>query len=81
MGLYDTVHFTCPNCTATIAEQSKAGEACMKDYSSAEVPKDIAKSLKGTSVWCPDCEKEFVIVKVRTKLVPLKLINKDDYHE
>jgi hypothetical protein len=60
MGLFDSVHFICPNCGYKFIEfQSKAGDCLCESYTWNEVPIEIAHDIQGEKECCPACEKWF----------------------
>lgn len=61
MGMFDTVHFTCPKCGGKIERQSKAGECRLNDYQDYAVPLSIAGALIDSLIGCPKCKNDFLI--------------------
>lgn len=61
MGMFDRILFTCPNCQATIEEQSKAGDCLLIDYNQNAVPLQIAGDIVDSELYCESCKETFVI--------------------
>ena len=76
MGMFDTVHFLCPNCKSRIEEQSKSGICKLKNYGQSNVPIDVAGSLLGIEVICKSCNKRFLINGNPCR-IPLTLVSID----
>lgn len=55
MGMFDTVHFNCPNCGHDIEQQTKAGDRELKHFNQYEVPINIALRFNGTVIYCENC--------------------------
>lgn len=62
MGVFNTIGFTCPRCSAIIEAQSKVDGGC-SSYSSDQVPRRIASDIEGEHVRCDNCENIFVIAR------------------
>lgn len=45
MGMYDTVHITCPNCRKVTELQSKAGASMLEEYPLELAPPEIVADL------------------------------------
>jgi len=73
MGMFDTVIFHCPECNGLIEEQSKAGPCTLKNYSSDAVAPEIARYMKGETVYCTTCHKRFKVKSSKIKKVKLTL--------
>lgn len=73
MGMFDTVHFTCPNCKEKITEQTKSGKCNLEDYHQSYVPIEAASGLLGLTVRCNNCDKEYIINGNVTR-IPLSLV-------
>lgn len=75
MGMYDTVHFTCPKCDRDLAVQSKAGDCRLSDIDCSAVPLDIADDISGEEVFCDPCGRLWTIVSIspppKTKVLAL----------
>lgn len=76
MGMFDTVHFTCPKCGNIISVQSKEGHCILAEYSSDKVPPEIADRMVGISVHCRTCESKYMVDDDQPprKHVPLFLV-------
>lgn len=74
MGMFDTIHFDCPNCKATIEVQSKGGECLMHNYRFDFVPIESALGITGETVVCQSCVKPFIIVSTSPNRVQMWLI-------
>lgn len=61
MGMYDTVHFACPNCKTVIPVQTKAGNCSLRDYAAYKVPTTIAVDMVGNNVECEKCKGKYII--------------------
>lgn len=63
MGYFDTVVFTCPNCTRRMEIQSKAeNNPSLATYRSSDVPVVIALDLEDQIIGCEHCSSEYKIV-------------------
>ena len=71
MGLYDTVHASCPKCGVNLEFQSKAGKCELRDYGASNgVPPAIAADLDGEVLECAECRTRVVL----EQLVPVSKI-------
>jgi hypothetical protein len=62
MGMFDTVHFTCPHCGETIEDQSKGGPCQMSDYDAEYgVPADVAGGIIGDQIACSGCGRVWIV--------------------
>ena len=75
MGMFDTLHFNCPDCGRHIEEQTKAGECMLLDIPADAVPLEVAGSVEGDVVYCEKCRKRWCIALDNgiKKTVPMKL--------
>ena len=62
MGMFDEVCFSCPKCDVPLRVQSKAGDCCLRDYPSREVPVGIAHDIRGEEIWCEGCAQTYRVV-------------------
>ncbi len=70
MGVYDTVHITCPHCNGRTKIQTKsAHRPDLRNYRSTAVPVDAAAGCLGDER-CDNCGQKFV-VKARTPRIEL----------
>ena len=57
MGLFDTVHFTCPKCNQKTSDQTKIGICMLMDYNlDLPISLELAHQLNGASVQCEWCD-------------------------
>lgn len=56
MGMYDSVYARCDNCGTSLEFQSKAGDCILSQYTSDDVPIEIALDISGEEQQC-DCGK------------------------
>lgn len=82
MGVYDTVHITCPHCNGRTKIQSKSAyQARLRNYRATAVPVDVAAGALGEDR-CDNCAQKFV-VKARTPRIELyaEVPEKEDSEE
>lgn len=64
MGMFDTVHMTCPHCQGKVSLQSKAGACLLKNYGSNSIPTSVAEDLhnctESYNTTCHNCNKRYV---------------------
>ena len=53
--MFDTVHYTCPNCGGETSSQTKAGDCTLANYDMYSIPEEIAISFRKYGVPYP-CE-------------------------
>lgn len=79
MGMFDTLHFECPECRETTSYQSKLGERSLRDYNLNDAPllviADANDEGKEGRLYCDHCEAELEL-EVRFVANP-KVKNKD----
>ncbi len=61
MGMFDTLHFNCPDCGKQFEEQTKAGECLLRNFHQNSVPTLVAAQVVGDLICCPHCSVRFVI--------------------
>ena len=61
MGCFNTVRFRCPECSAFIEVQTKAGDCSLRVFSSVSVPIADAGGLLGDELTCSICKESFRI--------------------
>ena len=56
MGMFDTIHFTCPKCGQKTENQTKAGPCILKDYDlDLPISLEEAYEVNGITVECLNC--------------------------
>lgn len=61
MGMFDSVHITCPTCKHLVEFQSKVGECWLHDYPEYSVPPHIAADVDGDMQECETCGERIVV--------------------
>ena len=62
MGMYDTLHLTCPRCQKSTEFQSKADKCSLADYSIHNAPLTIlADAHCSDDLYCEHCHQKFVL--------------------
>ena len=81
MGMFDTVLIEC-KCGNVLKKQSKAGMCHLKEYAIDEVPVDIAISIDGEQLVCPNCKTDITISYPKTtpKFIEMKVEYKEKNH-
>ena len=68
MGMYDTIHFRCPNCTELNFYQSKLGECSLQEFTINEAPLLIIADLHDEAakdrLYCEHCGNK-IHIKVK----------------
>lgn len=68
MGMFDTIHFNCPNCGAANEYQSKIGDCSLRDYSISDAPLLVIADLHDESnkdrLYCSYCNNK-IHIRVR----------------
>lgn len=84
MGMFDTVHATCPNCSSEMDEQTKYGPCLLNDYHVEDMmDKEDAMMVDGMHIRCANCNSSFRIEvdvpdRLPVRLRKLKEIDEDD---
>jgi hypothetical protein len=76
MGMFDTVHITCPKCNETIEEQTKSGVCMLDDYTLENVPMDALQGILG-SVFCYHCKTDLAVELVTKPEVIVRIADED----
>lgn len=75
MGMYDTIHFSCPRCDTHLETQSKRGECKLFDIPASAVPPEIAADIEREVIHCPKCNRGFIVVALNLpKTVAMALV-------
>ncbi|HKZ41299.1 MAG TPA: hypothetical protein VJ044_10085 [Candidatus Hodarchaeales archaeon] len=61
MGMYDTLHLTCPHCHKHTEFQSKASKCDLIDYTIYDAPLTILADAQSEELYCDNCRKKFVL--------------------
>lgn len=61
MGLFDSVHVTCPDCGDDVEFQTKQGECVLASYRNPKIPINIALALDGETERCHNCGRTLEI--------------------
>jgi len=65
MGMFDCIHFDCPNCGSTVEGQTKSGPCVLDHFSHRSVPVDVAiDANRHAPHICGDCGSEWVFGNV-----------------
>lgn len=67
MGMFDTVHSTCPACGDAISIQSKAGPCKLNNYHVKSVPPEVARSVEDRTIICGGCDS-VVLLKLNAPI-------------
>lgn len=74
--MYDTVNFTCPECTGPIEIQSKARDwADCSHFDESEVPLEIAAGLEKQAVLCDNCQVYLRVKLLGAATIPCQLVD------
>jgi len=81
MGMYDTIHLSCPVCNERIEEQSKgSNHANMRIFHQDSVPLDVADYVTEQVVECSNGHKsEISALPNRVRLVLKKVDNTGEF--
>ena len=78
MGMFDTVHFSCPKCNKINSIQSKAGDCMLDNYTLINAPLSILASLveetKEYPVYCEQCNSKLAFNIIHIPEVQIKLV-------
>ena len=75
MGMFDTIHFNCPNCGKRIEAQSKSGPCSLGMHNNQSVPLEVAIDANGHAPYKCDCGKEWIFdTRVTENVVFLPVI-------
>lgn len=55
MGMFDTVLIPCTSCGKNVEMQTKDGECALREYTTEDIPWNLAYSLDGRSETCQHC--------------------------
>lgn len=73
MGMFDTVHMTCPHCNKNTSEQTKSGRCELEDYQLNQDPVTTI-AISGYIICCEKCNKPFTCELINKPFaVPRKL--------
>jgi len=74
METFNSVIFSCPECNQDIEEHYKTSKYALNLYREDSVPKPIAETIIGNTVYCPKCGDRFTIMlDTHATTVPLFL--------
>lgn len=65
MGMYNTIHFKCPNCNGINSYQSKMGECTLSDFTVDDAPLLLIADLNDEAVksrlYCEHCNSKLQV--------------------
>jgi predicted RNA-binding Zn-ribbon protein involved in translation (DUF1610 family) len=69
-----SVFFKCPECYHQIEQQAKAIDNAIAAFYEESVPRPVANSILGNTVYCPNCGDRFTVaIDTNAPTVPLFL--------
>lgn len=80
MGLFDTVHVSCPNCKGSIDIQTKSGECSLSDYTVDDMPMSVAEGILGLDT-CHHCELCFIIEMITQPRFAIRKLRDGEFED
>jgi hypothetical protein len=82
MGMFDSVHISCPRCGHSMELRSKAGDCTLACYSQYDVPiaiaADLTYNLSDGERHCEKCRGKFKMATTVPARVPLLAVPDQD---